>query len=259
MSRTRYFGVVNAMTDPETAACGLSMRAPLAHTSETGLFITFEGGDGGGKTTQIELLRSWLCRGASVLGSPQVVVTKEPGGTELGAHIRELILHSPHVDDRAEALLYAADRGHHVRTTIAPALRSGAVVISDRYFDSSLAYQGAGRKLDVADVEALSLWAVDGLIPHITFLLDVDPQVLASRRDSSLHDRLERAGLAFHAAVREAFLDRARAHPNRFVVIDAGSSITEVHEQIKVRLVDWLRASSHTLLPLDDPAGEATP
>lgn len=218
----------------------LAPEAPLS-PHPRGLFITFEGGDGGGKSTQIALLEKWMRSGESPLGGAAVTATKEPGGTELGRSIRELILHSAHVDDRAEALLYAADRAHHVATTVRPALERGEVVLADRYLDSSVAYQGVGRRLDPADIHALSAWATKGLRPHVTFLLDIDPSALETRRDAALHDRLERAGQAFHEAVREAFLDLARAEPDRFIIIDASQDIARVHEDIRSALTAWLR------------------
>ncbi len=235
------------------------LTAPVAQPAPSGLFVTFEGGDGGGKSTQIELLESWLTGPESPLGSPHVTVTKEPGGTELGMRIRELILHSDHVDDRAEALLYAADRAHHVATTVRPALDAGGVVIGDRYFDSSRAYQGAGRALNSDDVHALSLWATVGLEPHVTFLLDVEPSVLAERRDAASHDRLERAGTEFHEKVRAAFLDLSREDPERWIVVDASQSIEEVHVEVTRRLTDWLRAHDHMLLPPPQHPVEGTP
>lgn len=237
------------MSSIDPTAAPAPLEAPAPYVSPTGLFVTFEGGDGGGKSTQIQLAREWFEGSESPFPGARVTVTKEPGGTELGAKVRELILHSDHVDDRAEALLYAADRAHHVATKVSPALEAEGIVLADRYFDSSVAYQGAGRRLDVNDVEQLSLWAVQGLLPHVTILLDVDPGVLAQRRDTSTHDRLERAGLAFHEAVREAFMDRARTDPERWIVVDGSRSIDEVHEDIRTRLTDWLRSHDHMLKP----------
>ena len=183
---------------------------------QSGLFISFEGGDCSGKTTQIGRLRDSL----TALGR-RVVVTREPGGTELGNQLRQLILHGPDdVDPRCEALLYAADRAYHVATLVRPALVEGKVVIADRYFDSSVAYQGAARDLGRDRIRELSLWATDGLVPDVTFILDMDPALAAARRQGSA-DRLEREALDFHRRVRSEFLDIAAANPARCVVIDA--------------------------------------
>lgn len=180
-----------------------------------GLFISFEGGDGAGKSTQLRLLADWLRERGR-----EVVTTREPGGTELGARLRELVLHGEDIDERTEALLYAADRAHHVATLVRPALDRGAVVLTDRYLDSSVAYQGVGRGLTPERVEDLSLWATCGLLPTLTVLLDLDPAHLAARLTGA-PDRLERAGAAFHARTRQAFLDRAADAPERFCVLDA--------------------------------------
>lgn len=191
-----------------------------------GLFITFEGGDGVGKTTQI----SGLARRLEGEGR-EVLVTREPGGTELGLAIRELLLHGGDVAPRAEALLYAADRAHHVATRIRPALERGAVVLSDRYFDSSVAYQGAARSLGKDEVRELSLWATGGLLPDLTILLDAPVQVGASRL-GPVRDRLEAAGQDFHEAVRCEFLELARAEPRRWRVLDASASVEEVARRV---------------------------
>lgn len=180
-----------------------------------GLFISFEGGDGAGKSTQLRLLADRLRERGR-----EVVSTREPGGTELGARLRELVLHGEDIDERTEALLYAADRAHHVATLVRPALDRGAVVLTDRYLDSSVAYQGVGRGLTPERVEDLSLWATCGLLPALTVLLDLDPAHLAARLTGA-PDRLERAGAAFHARTRQAFLDRAADAPERFCVLDA--------------------------------------
>ena len=171
--------------------------------------MSFEGGDGAGKSTQAHLLGDWL-RG---LGR-EVVLTREPGGTELGQLLRDAVLHGDHVDARTEALLYATDRAHHVASLVRPALERGAVVVTDRYLDSSVAYQGSGRDLGADEVERLSLWAVDGLLPALTVLLDLDP-VEGRGRLTGDPDRLERAGDEFHRRTREAFLGSrgGRARP----------------------------------------------
>ncbi|RTE49244.1 dTMP kinase [Actinobaculum sp. 352] len=201
-----------------------------------GLFISVEGGDGAGKTTQIAALQQWLTRGGR-----EVVVTREPGGTALGVAIREALLHSGEVSPRAEALLYAADRAHHVASLVRPALERGAVVISDRYFDSSVAYQGAARSLGKEEVRQLSLWATDGLVPQLTVLLDVPVAVGASRVGGE-RDRIESAGLEFHEAVRAEFLHLAAAEPERWVVVDGTLAVDEVTarvcEAVRARLLD---------------------
>ncbi len=197
------------------------------------MFCSFEGGDGVGKSTQIRLLGEWLeARGV------EVVVTREPGGTELGLELRAAVMHGGHVSARTEAMLYATDRAHHVDTVVRPALERGAVVVTDRYLDSSVAYQGAGRGLGVEAVEALSLWATGGLVPHFTVLLDLDPSVglarLAGRTEAP--DRLERAGEALHARARAEFLRRAAADPQRWLVVDAAAPVEEIAAAVRARV-----------------------
>ena len=205
-----------------------------------GLFLTFEGGDGVGKTTQTRILAEAL-RAEGV----EVLVTREPGGTDLGAEIRRLLLDGGHVDPRAEALLYAADRAHHIATLVRPALERGAVVVSDRYLDSSVAYQGAARSLGAEDVRSLSLWATGGLLPDRTILLDADP-ALADRRTGGRggRDRLERESDAFRAALREQFLALADAEPERIVVIDAARPVEAVTAAVRSALDPLLDARS---------------
>ena len=207
----------------------------------SGIFITFEGGDGAGKTTQAELLASWLAaRGL------EVVRTREPGGTPLGVSVRELLLHGEHVDQRAEALLYAADRAQHIAEVVRPAIARGAVVVQDRYIDSSLAYQGAGRPLPPQEVRSLNEWATEGLWPRLTVLLDVTPELAASRRRAAGQqaDRLEREAEEFHARVRERFLDLAAAEPDRFLVLDASLPVEELHTAIVARVAPMLALHS---------------
>ena len=204
----------------------------------TGVFITFEGGDGSGKTTQIELLKSWLEeRGHTV------VVTREPGGTDLGNELRDIILHRKgFIAPRAEALLYAADRAHHIHTLVAPALERGDVVVQDRYLDSSVAYQGAGRVLDPTEVRDVSLWATENLMPHLTILLDVPTDVAKQRQDSDerAYDRLEAEAEDFHQRVRESYQRLADAEPERFVVLDGTDSIEAIHHQITQKVATLL-------------------
>lgn len=196
--------------------------------------MSFEGGDGSGKTTQIGLLGDWFTR----LGH-EVVVTREPGGTTLGAELRRLVLHGEDMAPRTEALLYAADRAHHVSTVVRPALARGAVVVTDRYLDSSVAYQAGGRELGADEVENLSLWATGGLLPHVTVLLDLDPAVGVARVPGGL-DRLERAGAEFHERTREAYLARAAAHPERIAVVDASLPVEDVHALVVAAVAEKL-------------------
>ena len=221
-----------------------------------GVFITFEGGDGSGKSTQIQSVSDWFeSRGR------EVIVTREPGGTELGTEIRRLVQNGPEdVDARTEALLYAADRACHVATVIAPALERGAVVLGDRYIDSSLAYQGAARSLGVDEIASLSAWATRGLYPSLTFLLDLPPEVGARRRTDA-PDRMERESMDFHERVRHEYLRLADAEPDRFVVIDAVGTVDEVFSEIRGVLVERFEGGSVTIDEADDASGsaEATP
>jgi dTMP kinase len=202
----------------------------------TGLFVSFEGGDGAGKSTQIRLLAQWL-----EAAGHRVVVTIEPGGTPLGTMLRNAVLHGDHVGARAEALLYAADRAHHVDALVRPALERGEVVLTDRYLDSSVAYQGVGRGLGAEDVERLSLWATEDLLPALTVLLDIDP-VAGLARMTGEPDRLERAGDEFHRRTRQAFLDRAAADPGRWLVLDATAPPDELAAAIRRRVAGLLGA-----------------
>jgi dTMP kinase len=194
------------------------------------VFLTLEGGDAAGKTTQAVALERWLTE----LGRT-VVRTREPGGTPLGSAVRDLLLHGDGpIAPRAEALLYAADRAQHVATVVRPALARGDVVVQDRYLDSSVAYQGAGRVLDADEVRRLSRWATEGLLPDLTILLDLDPAVARDRRSGrAAEDRLEAEEDAFHGRVRDAFLALAAAEPDRFVVVDAGLPAEEVAARIR--------------------------
>ena len=199
-----------------------------------GLFLTFEGGDGSGKSTQSALLESWL-----VEQGRTVVSTREPGGTEVGDEIREIVLHRRgHIVPRAEALLYAADRAHHVATVVRPALARGDIVLQDRYLDSSVAYQGVGRELEADEIRNLSLWATEGLLPDITVLLDLDVAIGRDRLDESRtrYDRLESEAAEFHARVRDAYLALAAAEPERFLVLDATLPVDELAALIRARV-----------------------
>lgn len=199
-----------------------------------GLFLAFEGGEGCGKSTQVSLLARWLRdRGH------QVRTTFEPGEGALGQAIRSIVLDPATTDlsDRAEALLYAADRAQHVTSIVAPALAEGMIVISDRYVDSSLAYQGAGRQRSLAEVAHLSSWATGGLLPDLTVVLDVPVDVGRARvRRRAAADRIEAESRAFHERVRKAFLDLAAAEPSRYLVVDAMASPDSVAAHVTCRV-----------------------
>jgi dTMP kinase len=195
-----------------------------------GLFIAFEGGDGAGKSTQVALLREAFER-----ADRAVTVTRQPGGTPLGQQIRDLVLHGEHVAPRAEALLYAADKAHHVEMLIRPALQRGDVVITDRYVDSSVAYQGAGRGLGAQEIHDLNVWAVDGLLPDLTVVVDI-PAEEGRRRRGEVHDRLESEADTFHEAIRQHFLSMAAGNPQRYTVVDGTAAPEAVHAEV----MNWL-------------------
>ena len=197
-----------------------------------GLFLAFEGGEGSGKTTQARLIAIWLRE----IGY-DVVTTHEPGATKVGMRLRALLLDTAHagMSPHAEALMYAADRAEHVASVIKPALDRGAIVISDRYVDSSLAYQGNGRGLRGADIAQLNSWATGGRMPDLTILLDMPPEAGLGRRARSA-DRLEAEPPEFHRRVRAGFLSLARADPSRYLVVDATRSVAEVSSEIKDRI-----------------------
>lgn len=199
-----------------------------------GFFLVFEGGDGAGKTTQLTKLREALADTAR-----EIVVTREPGGTPVGQAIRDVLLHGEHVAPRAEALLFAADRAHHVATVVRPALERDAIVLQDRYLDSSIAYQGAGRALAAEDVRGLSLWGTEGLLPDLTVLLDVPAETGRDRR-GDVHDRLEQEADDFHGRVREHFLALAAAEPQRYLVLDATLSADELAKGIEAAVRERL-------------------
>lgn len=203
-------------------------------TSGRGVWITLEGGDGSGKTTQSNLLAAWL------EGEGRTVVrTREPGGSEVGQLIRDIVLHHRgDIAPRAEALLYAADRAHHVATVVRPAIERGDIVLQDRYLDSSVAYQGAGRVLDATEVRDLSLWAAEGALPDLTLLLDLDPATARTRLDADdkPFDRLEAEREEFHGRVRDAYLALAEAEPARFLVLDAAERPEAIADRIRARV-----------------------
>jgi dTMP kinase len=201
-----------------------------------GLFLSFEGGEGTGKTTQARLIAIWLREQGF-----DVVSTHEPGATKVGMRLRALLLDTAHagMSPHAEALMYAADRAEHVATVIEPALARGAVVITDRYIDSSLAYQGEGRGLRTDDIALLNSWATGGHVPDLTILLDMPPEAGLGRRTRSA-DRLEAEPAEFHQRVRAGFLSLAKADPERYLVIDAARPVDEVTQEIKDRIREVL-------------------
>ncbi|MEV6571817.1 dTMP kinase [Streptomyces sp. NPDC051577] len=216
---------------------------PLQAASTTGFFIALEGGDGAGKSTQVEALADWI-RGKG----HEVVVTREPGATPVGKRLRSILLDvsSAGLSNRAEALLYAADRAEHVDTVVRPALERGAVVISDRYIDSSVAYQGAGRDLSPTEIARISRWATGGLVPNLTVLLDVSPEA-ARERFTEAPDRLESEPAEFHRRVRSGFLTLAAADPGRYLVVDAGQDPGSVTTVVRHRLDRMLPLSEQEI------------
>ncbi|MEU2246876.1 dTMP kinase [Streptomyces sp. NPDC019224] len=205
---------------------------PAVAPAANGFFIALEGGDGAGKSTQVEALAEWIRAKGH-----EVVVTREPGATPVGKRLRSILLDvsSAGLSNRAEALLYAADRAEHVDSVVRPALERGAVVISDRYIDSSVAYQGAGRDLAPTEIARISRWATSGLVPHLTVLLDVAPET-ARERFTEAPDRLESEPPEFHARVRSGFLTLAAADPTRYLVVDAGQEPEAITTVVRHRL-----------------------
>ncbi len=203
--------------------------------ADSGVFIALEGGEGGGKSTQSALLVEWL----ESLGRT-VVLTREPGGTAVGARLRSIVLghETGDLSPRTEALLYAADKAEHVDSVVLPALEAGHVVITDRYVDSTLAYQGAGRALPVEEIEHVARWATRSLRPHLTVLLDVDPEVGLTRFEGA--DRIEAEPLEFHRRVREGFLGLAAADPTHYLVVPPGGGPADVHAAIRPAVEPWL-------------------
>lgn len=192
-----------------------------------GIFIVFEGGDGAGKSTQSERLASWLTSQGY-----RVRKTFEPGDTVVGQTVRQIVLHSDiDLSPRAEALFYAADKAQHISEVIKPSLKAGMIVICDRYVDSTIAYQGAGRILETQEVADIAWWAVQGLVPDLTVLMDVPVTHGLSRIDS--HDRMESAGLGFHTRVRQHFLDSAHSNIERYLIVKGTDPKDEVTAQIR--------------------------
>jgi dTMP kinase len=244
----------------------LGRSGPLRRPRHAGLFVVFEGGEGSGKSTQVEHLRSWMASHGR-----EVVITREPGGTAIGIKLRELVLDpTVHLHPRTEALVYAADRAEHVTRVIEPALARGAIVISDRFVDSSIAYQGAGRELGTEDVTALSRWATQSLLPDITILLDLPAEIGLRRvRERAAApgsppdpagqngnaavgvDRIEAEQLAFHERVRDGFCRLADDAPGRYVVLDGRRPPQILHNEIRRVVNKRLRAAADT--PAADP------
>jgi len=197
------------------------------------MFITFEGVEGAGKSSQLRRLAARLREE----GRRDVLETREPGGSLLGQELRQLVLHPPQgivIENRAELLIMVADRAQHVAQTIRPHLDAGGIVLCDRYVDSSVAYQGYGRGLDVAEIDTLNAYATNGLMPDLTLLLDLDPAVgLARQKERS---RMEEEALPFHARVRAGFLALAAHYPERFRILDAALPPAQVHEDVWARV-----------------------
>lgn len=216
---------------------------PAVAPAATGFFIAMEGGDGAGKSTQVDALADWIRAKGH-----EVVVTREPGATAVGKRLRSILLDvsTTGISHRAEALLYAADRAEHVDSVIRPALARGAVVISDRYIDSSVAYQGAGRDLAPTEIARISRWATDGLVPHLTVLLDISPEA-ARERFTEAPDRLESEPAEFHQRVRSGFLTLAAADPARYLVVDAGQEPAAVTTVVRHRLDQVLPLSAQEI------------
>ena len=210
---------------------------PVAGGARRGLFFAFEGVEGSGKSTQMKLLFDECEK-----QNRKVVVTREPGGTRIAERIRHVVLDPDckEMDPKTEALLYAASRAQHVNEVIRPALEDGAVVLCDRYLDSSLAYQGIARGLGEEDVMRLNVWATDETLPDLVILLHIDPEIGLARTKGD-PDRMEQEDIAFHRKVGEAYLHLARSFPSRFAVIDASGTVEEVHRQVKTTILPFLR------------------
>ena len=199
--------------------------------SPTGVFVCFEGGEGAGKSTQARLLQGWLEESGH-----GVVLTFEPGDTEVGRKVRQIVLDpaTGELSHRTEVLLYAADKAEHVDTVVLPGLEQGKIVITDRYVDSALAYQGAGRAQDLAEVERVNRWATRDLRPHLTVVLDLEPEHGFGR--FAERDRIEGESVEFHQRVRAAFLQMAEADPEHYLVLDARGPVEEIAGAVRTRL-----------------------
>lgn len=221
---------------------------PAQAQAANGFFLAIEGGDGAGKSTQVEALAEWIRAKGH-----EVVVTREPGATPVGKRLRSILLDvsSAGLSNRAEALLYAADRAEHVDSVVRPALERGAIVISDRYIDSSVAYQGAGRDLAPTEIARISRWATDGLVPNLTVLLDVSPEA-ARERFTEAPDRLESEPAEFHQRVRDGFLTLAAADPARYLVVDGAQEPEAVTTVVRHRLDQMLPLSAAEVQAQED-------
>lgn len=215
------------------------MSNPDPDPRDRGLFVVFEGGDAVGKSTQVALLVNTLTRAGH-----EVVRTHQPGDTEAGRLIRAIVL-DPATGDlspKAEALLYAADKAHHVYEVVSPALERGAVVVCDRYVDSMLAYQGAGRVLELGEMERIARWATDDIRPDLTVLLDLDPDEAVAKLPE--HDRVEAAGAEFHARVRLGFVELAKQDPSRYLLLAARQDRAEIAARVLARVRGLLAEAS---------------
>lgn len=203
--------------------------------TDSGVLVALEGGEGGGKSTQSRLLADWL----TGLGH-EVLLTREPGGTDVGARLRSILLDpgTGQLSPRTEALVYAADKAEHVDAVLLPSLERGEVVVTDRYVDSTLAYQGAGRAIDAGELEHVARWATAGLRPHLTVVLDLDPAVGLARAGEP--DRIEAEPLDFHQRVRRHFLALAEADPAHYLVLDADQPPATVQAAIRAAVEPWL-------------------
>lgn len=229
---------------------GAGLQTPAVRTAQSGFFIAVEGPDGSGKTTQIDFIRKHL----AARGLHNVETTREPGGTDKGKQIRAAILDGQGVTPKSEALLYAADRSHHVASLVDPTLRSGGVVVTDRYIDSSLAYQAAGRELAEEDIFALSAWGTDGLMPNLTLLLDISPEASAKRTSQrGDENHLDKQSAEFRSRVRTRFLSLAEENPHRYVVINADQPAQKVSEDIAAALDAALDAAGLGRRPQEQP------
>lgn len=201
---------------------------------EKGLFITLEGADGCGKTTQLNLLKEYLTNRGY-----EIVVTREPGGKGLGEKLREILLnYDGEVSDRCEAFLYLADRAQNIDTIIKPAINSGKIVLCDRHTDSSVAYQGYGREQNIDNINMLNELAVNGVHPDLTIVFDIDTET-SMERVGAEKDRLESAGIEFHKRVRNGYLEIAKKNPQRIKVVDASQTIEDVQRDV-IKIVEWV-------------------
>ena len=225
------------MNAPEPTPSHDRLLTPSPVGGTRGCFIVFEGGEGAGKTTQIQRLESALAASGR-----HVILTREPGGSNIGQQFRKILLDpaTGKIDPRTEALLFAADRAEHVATVIRPALEAGRTVISDRYMDSSAAYQGAGRGLDHGEIINLSMWAANNLVPNLTVILDIDPRdglARATKTEFGSADRFESEKIEFADAVRHGFLSLAAANPDRYLIVDATLPVLDIASIIRTEVI----------------------